>query len=102
MNLLENSFQNPLLIEIKGKGQKGFSAIFGTVMQKFKQFMKSKKGLVLTAIVLFGALFFAFKVIDSGNETINITTKQRLLNAIGSLLEEGHYSPKAINDAFSK
>ncbi len=91
-----------MLIEIKGKGQKGFSAIFGTVMQKFKQFMKSKKGLVLTAIVLFGALFFAFKVIDSGNETINITTKQRLLNAIGSLLEEGHYSPKAINDVFSK
>lgn len=64
--------------------------------------MKSKKGLVLTAIVLFGALFFAFKVIDSGNETINITTRQRLLNAIGSLLEEVHYSPKTINDAFSK
>lgn len=64
--------------------------------------MKSKKGLVLTAIVLFGALFFAFKVIDSGNETINITTRQRLLTAIGSLLEEGHYSPKTINDAFSK
>ncbi len=64
--------------------------------------MKSKKGLVLTAIVLFGALFFAFKVIDSGNETINITTRQRLLNAIGSLLEEGHYSPKKIDDAFSK
>lgn len=64
--------------------------------------MKSKKGLVLTVIVLFGALFFAFKVIDSGNETINITTRQRLLNAIGSLLEEVHYSPKLINDEFSK
>lgn len=64
--------------------------------------MRSSKGLVLTAIVLFGALFFAFKVIDSGNDTINITTRQRLLNAIGSLLEEGHYSPKLINDEFSK
>lgn len=64
--------------------------------------MRSSKGLVLTAIVLFGALFFAFKVIDSGNGTINITTRQRLLNAIGSLLEEGHYSPKLINDDFSK
>ena len=64
--------------------------------------MRSSKGLVLTAIVLFGALFFAFKVIDSSNGTINITTRQRLLNAIGSLLEEGHYSPKKINDDFSK
>lgn len=64
--------------------------------------MKSRKGVVLTAIVLFGVLFFAFRVIDRTHPEINITTKQRLLTAIGSLLEQGHYSPKTINDAFSK
>ncbi len=64
--------------------------------------MKSRKGVVLTAIVLFGLLFFAFRVIDQRHPEINITTKQRLLTAIGSLLEQGHYSPKIINDAFSK
>jgi hypothetical protein len=30
-------------------------------MQKFTQFMKSRKGLLLLAIVLFGGLFFAFR-----------------------------------------
>ncbi len=71
-------------------------------MQKFKQFMKSRKGLVLSAIVLFAALFFAFKGIEYGKSDINITLRQRLIAAIGSLLEQEHYSPKPINDAFSK
>jgi carboxyl-terminal processing protease len=71
-------------------------------MQKFKQFMKSRKGIVLSAIVLFAALFFAFKGIEYGKSDINITLRQRLVAAIGSLLEQEHYSPKPINDAFSK
>jgi carboxyl-terminal processing protease len=71
-------------------------------MQKFKQFMKSRKGIVLSAIVLFAALFFAFKGIEYGKSDINITLRQRLVAAIGSLMEQEHYSPKPINDAFSK
>jgi carboxyl-terminal processing protease len=71
------------------------------IMQKIKQFMKSRKGVVLTAIVLFGTLFFAFRSninqID-GSDPL----QQRLLNAVGSLLEQEHYSPKAIDDSFSK
>ncbi len=64
--------------------------------------MKSRKGIVLSAIVLFAALFFAFKGIEYGKSDINITLRQRLTAAIGSLLEQEHYSPKPINDAFSK
>lgn len=64
--------------------------------------MKSSKGIVLSAIVLFAALFFAFKGIEYGKSDINITLRQRLIAAIGSLLEQEHYSPKPINDAFSK
>lgn len=64
--------------------------------------MKSRKGIVLSAIVLFAALFFAFKGIEYGKSEINITLRQRLIAAIGSLLEQEHYSPKPINDAFSK
>lgn len=64
--------------------------------------MKSRKGIVLSAIVLFAALFFAFKGIEYGKSDINITLRQRLIAAIGSLLEQEHYSPKPINDAFSK
>jgi carboxyl-terminal processing protease len=57
---------------------------------------------VLSAIVLFAALFFAFKGIEYGKSDINITLRQRLVAAIGSLMEQEHYSPKPINDAFSK
>ena len=64
--------------------------------------MKSRKGLLLLAIVLFGGLFFAFKNTAIGGTDIVITQRQRLLSAVGAILEEQHYSPKNINDVFSK
>ena len=72
------------------------------IMQKFTQFMKSRKGLLLLAIVLFGGLFFAFRSIPIGGTDIIVTQRQRLLSAVGAILEGQHYSPKNINDAFSK
>jgi carboxyl-terminal processing protease len=71
-------------------------------MQKFTQFMKSRKGLLLVAIILFGGLFFAFKTSGIGGKNIIITQRQRLLSQVGQILEELHYSPKIINDQFSK
>jgi carboxyl-terminal processing protease len=79
-----------------------FYANFGKIMQKIKQFMKSRKGLVLTAIVMFGVLFFAFRNINAVNSNEVITQQQRLLSAVTTLLEQQHYSPKKINDDFSK
>lgn len=70
-------------------------------MQKFIQFMKSTKGLLLSAVILFAILFFAFTK-NNGHENKYVNQKQKLLTTIGSLLEEQHYSPKNINDAFSK
>lgn len=64
--------------------------------------MKSRKGLLLVAIVLFGGLFFAFRTSGIGYTDILVTPKQRLLNAVGSILEQQHYSPKNINDDFSR
>ena len=64
--------------------------------------MKSRKGLLLLAIVLFGGLFFAFKSSKLGGPITPITQKQHLLMSVGSILENQHYSPKLINDAFSK
>lgn len=63
--------------------------------------MKSRKGLLLLAIVLFGGLFFAFRSSVQGKDIV-ITPRQRLLTAVGAMLEAHHYSPKNINDAFSK
>ncbi len=64
--------------------------------------MKSRKGLLLVAIILFGGLFFAFKTSGIGGKNIIITQRQRLLSQVGQILEELHYSPKIINDQFSK
>ena len=63
--------------------------------------MKSRKGLVLLAVVLFGGLFFAFRYTGGGTDTV-LSQRQRLLSAVGSLLESQHYSPKNINNDFSK
>jgi len=64
--------------------------------------MKSRKGLLSLAIVLFGGLFFAFKSTAIGGADIVVTQKQRLLSAVGAILEEQHYNPKNINDVFSR
>ena len=63
--------------------------------------MKTKKGILLGGIVLFGAIFFAFKVSNSSPE-LQPTQRQKLLATVGALLEAQHYSPKVIDDAFSK
>ncbi|HPH38540.1 MAG TPA: tail-specific protease, partial [Sediminibacterium sp.] len=64
--------------------------------------MKSRKGLVLTALVLFGSLFIAFRSINGADSNEKIAKQQKLLNTVGALLEQQHYSPQKINDDFSK
>jgi len=69
-------------------------------MQKIVKFMKSPKGILVVAIILFASLFFAFT--NSKNNNITITQKQKLLSEIGNVLEKQHYSPKKIDDNFSR
>lgn len=64
--------------------------------------MKSRKGLVLTALVLFGSLFIAFRSIYGTDSNEKIAQQQKLLSTVGALLEQQHYSPKKIDDDFSK
>jgi carboxyl-terminal processing protease len=70
-------------------------------MEKFKAFMKTRKGILLAGIILFGAVFFAFKVSTYTTE-LQPTQRQKLLATVGALLEAQHYSPKVIDDNFSK
>jgi carboxyl-terminal processing protease len=71
-------------------------------MQQFKTFMMSKKGLLVWAALAFGALFFAFTNTTGIKDLKSLEQRKKLLAAIGTLLEEQHYSPKKIDDAFSK
>ena len=64
--------------------------------------MKSRKGLLILAVALFGGLFFAFRNKWLGGTDVSAAQRQQLLSTVGYLLEKQHYSPKDINDAFSK
>ncbi|HVX51480.1 MAG TPA: carboxy terminal-processing peptidase [Chitinophagaceae bacterium] len=63
--------------------------------------MLSRKVLPLLLIVLFGSIFWAFKGRTTEEEP-TLAKQQRLLTGIGQILEARHYSPKAIDDDFSK
>ena len=62
--------------------------------------MIRKKGWILFSLVVFAGAFFAFRTINSGPTPSS--QKQKLLTAVGQLLKDEHYSPKPIDDAFSK
>ncbi len=68
---------------------------------KILKFMMNKKVWPLLLIILFGGIFWAFTSRDTTDEDL-YAKQQRLLAAIGMILEERHYDPKTINDDFSK
>ena len=63
--------------------------------------MKRSKGWLLLALIGFGALFFAFRNSSIGRSTSS-NPRQQLLTELGKVLEELHYTPKVIDDQFSK
>jgi carboxyl-terminal processing protease len=74
-------------------------------MQQIATFMMSKKFIPVVLVLVCASLFIAFKS-QGKNERLsdeNPKTKHaKILRNVGILLEEGHYSPKKIDDAFSK
>ncbi|HEX6915496.1 MAG TPA: tail-specific protease, partial [Chitinophagaceae bacterium] len=72
-------------------------------MTKILQYMVSKKGWPVVALVLLCGLFFAFKSNGGNGDDSGTPEKQeKILRSVATLLKEKHYSPKNINDAFSK
>jgi carboxyl-terminal processing protease len=70
-------------------------------MEKFFKFMKSTKGLILLALIAFAGIFVAFKKGSPFTDKTS-TQKQQLLSSVTEMLERQHYSPKKIDDNFSK
>jgi carboxyl-terminal processing protease len=71
-------------------------------MQKIAQFMMSKKFIPVVLVLTGASLFLAFQS-QGKSDTDNPKLKyQKVLRNVGLLLEQGHYSPKKIDDAFSK
>ena len=65
-------------------------------------YVKQNKWKVFATVFLFGALFFAFNTFKSENQESPELRQRKLLSTIGQLLETEHYSPRNIDDAFSK
>ncbi|WP_332734722.1 carboxy terminal-processing peptidase [Flavihumibacter sp.] len=70
-------------------------------MQKLVDYMFSKKSLPVLAVLLIGALFFGFS--SMGTNSANPPGKyEKILHNVGDILQEVHYSPKKVNDDFSR
>ncbi len=59
------------------------------------------KRLPLLLLMLAGGIFLAFKTMGT-SKTNPPTRYERILQIVGEILAQGHYSPKDINDDFSK
>src|SRR5258708_20636436 len=69
-------------------------------MQKVLKNMINKRNLPILLLILGGGVFVAFRTLGIGS---NPPTKyERILINVGTMLEQIHYSPKAIDDKFSK
>lgn len=71
-------------------------------MQKIAQFMMSKKFIPVILILTAGSLFLAFQTQGKSDRDNPKSKYTKIIRHVGVLLEQGHYSPKAIDDQFSK
>lgn len=71
-------------------------------MHEIMTYVKQNKWKFFATLVLVGGLFFAFNTFNTASsETLEIRHR-KLLSTVGRLLESEHYSPKVIDDKFSK
>jgi carboxyl-terminal processing protease len=72
-------------------------------MQKIANFMMSKKFIPVILILTGASLFVAFQSQGKTENEDNPKSRySKVIRNVGILLEEGHYSPKKIDDAFSQ
>ena len=65
-------------------------------------YIKQNKWKVFTTVIIIGAVLFAFKTTEKQNGESPEIRHRKLLSTIGYLLETEHYSPRKIDDDFSK
>ena len=65
-------------------------------------YLKQNKWKAFATIIVSGGLFFAFNTFKPADQETQENRHRKLLSTIGQLLESEHYSPRKIDDAFSK
>ncbi len=71
------------------------------MLTQLKQITMNKKFFPVLLVLLVASFFFAFSKSHSNNDNPK-SRYEKILRNIGLILEEGHFSPKKIDDAFSK
>src|SRR5687768_16831382 len=69
-------------------------------MSKVIKYMFSKRSLPILLLVMACGIFIAFRTL--GTNEAPPTRYEKILRTVGEMLEQIHYSPKNINDKFSK
>ncbi|MFM1930096.1 MAG: hypothetical protein RL387_1424 [Bacteroidota bacterium] len=81
--------------------QSHFTLFLNFFMRAIMTYVKQNKWTFLATILVFGGLFFAFNIVTDEQEPASVRHR-KLVSTIGQLLETEHYSPRKIDDAFSK
>jgi carboxyl-terminal processing protease len=69
-------------------------------MLKVFKYMSNKKNLPIVLLILVGGIFVAFRTLGFKGDPP--TRYEKILRNVGEMLEDIHYSPKDINDDFSR
>jgi len=79
-----------------------FTLFLEFFMRDIMTYIQQNKWKFLATVVLMGGLFFAFKSISKSEGEPTELRHRKLLSTIGHLLVSEHYSPRKIDDVFSK
>ena len=71
-------------------------------MRNIMTYIKQNKWKFFATLLLVGGLFFAFNTFNTANSETSEIRHRKLLSTVGRLLESEHYSPRIIDDKFSK
>jgi carboxyl-terminal processing protease len=69
-------------------------------MNQIINFMLKRKVLPIVLVIFFAGSFWAFK--SMGEDGKSLSQQQKILTSLAAIIEKDHYSPKQINDNFSK
>ena len=81
--------------------QTHFTLFLNFFMRSIMTYIKQNKWSFLAIGLVFGGIFFAFNIKTDQQEPTSVRHR-KLLSTIGQLLESEHYSPRKIDDVFSK
>jgi len=71
-------------------------------MHEIMTYLKQNKWKFFATLILVGGLFFAFNTFNTTPTESSEIRHRKLLSTVGRLLESEHYSPRIIDDKFSK